>query len=197
MQVGTPGPLLFDPAVWAARGITCGLLGWVSAGMMLASDNRLWQGAPAWTQTLTCRWLRSRCVIVVINAAAELLLLSLFCTGATPAGVSIAAAEAKRLRDALSRVGVMGSEVPKAAFSTKNLEQDLGRLLQVQFSGYKFVQRLSVGQGGRHVCGCDCHAQHGARLPVLCSTAATSKYQTCNVLWLELCGAEWFCGAAP
>lgn len=54
------------------------------------------------------------------------------CSGlSTPAGVSIAAAESKRLRDALSRVGVMGSEVAKASFATKHLEQDLGRLLQV------------------------------------------------------------------
>lgn len=61
------------------------------------------------------------------------------CTGSTPqtggggAAGSIAAAEAKRLRDALSRVGVMGSEMPKAAFATKHLEQDLGRLLQVLY----------------------------------------------------------------
>ena len=44
----------------------------------------------------------------------------------------MAAAEAKRLRDALSRVGVMGSEVAKATFGTKHLEQDLGRLLTVR-----------------------------------------------------------------
>jgi hypothetical protein len=53
----------------------------------------------------------------------------------TPAGASMAAAEAKRLRDALSRVGVMGSEVPKATFATKHLEQDLGRLLTVRGRG--------------------------------------------------------------
>jgi hypothetical protein len=59
--------------------------------------------------------------------------------------VSIAAAESKRLRDALSRVGVMGSEVPKAAFATKHLEQDLGRLLQVRCRDTK------IGQGNRRL----------------------------------------------
>lgn len=54
----------------------------------------------------------------------------------TPASSSkgaaaVAAAEARRLRDALSRVGVMGSEVARTTFATKNLEQDLSRLLQV------------------------------------------------------------------
>jgi hypothetical protein len=44
----------------------------------------------------------------------------------------MAAAEAKRLRDALSRVGVMGSELARASFATKHLEQDLARLLAVR-----------------------------------------------------------------
>lgn len=64
--------------------------------------------------------------------------------GSTPAGVSIAAAESKRLRDALSRVGVMGSEVPKASFATKHLEQDLGRLLQVRFKENNMVRQTVV-----------------------------------------------------
>jgi hypothetical protein len=74
-----------------------------------------------------------------------MLLLLIPCgVGSTPAGMSIAAAESKRLRDALSCVGVMGSEVPKAAFATKHLEQDLGRLLQVTCRDV----RLVGGAGG-------------------------------------------------
>eukprot|EP00879_Flechtneria_rotunda_P026226 GHRR01027950.1.p1 GENE.GHRR01027950.1~~GHRR01027950.1.p1 ORF type:complete len:833 (+),score=345.51 GHRR01027950.1:1176-3674(+) len=55
---------------------------------------------------------------------------------ATPASAgkagnaAAAAAEARRLHDALSRVGVMSSEVMRPSFAIKNLEQDLGRLLQ-------------------------------------------------------------------
>ncbi|KAF6256271.1 DNA mismatch repair protein [Scenedesmus sp. NREL 46B-D3] len=45
------------------------------------------------------------------------------------AGAAAAAAEGRRLRDALSRVGVMGSEAARASFATKHLEQDLARLL--------------------------------------------------------------------
>lgn len=49
----------------------------------------------------------------------------------TKASAAAAAAETRRLRDALSRVAVMGSDVARGTFATKNLEQDLGRLLQV------------------------------------------------------------------
>ncbi len=38
--------------------------------------------------------------------------------------------DAKRLADVVSRCGALGSERPKAAFSTKALEGDLGRLLR-------------------------------------------------------------------
>ncbi|KAF8073199.1 MUS1 [Scenedesmus sp. PABB004] len=51
---------------------------------------------------------------------------------ASGAGAAAAAAEGRRLRDALARVGVMGSEVPRGSYATKNLEQDLGRLLQAR-----------------------------------------------------------------
>jgi len=47
------------------------------------------------------------------------------------AGAAAAAVEARRLGDALDRVGVMGSEVPRNTFRTTHLEQDLTRLLQV------------------------------------------------------------------
>jgi len=73
-------------------------------------------------------------------------------SGSTPqaggAGASIAAAEAKRLRDALSRVGVMGSEVRKASFTTKHLEQDLGRLLQVSWRAYPLIQATGLVRDG-------------------------------------------------
>lgn len=72
---------------------------------------------------------------IVTAALAFTALLPASTPQAGGAGASIAAAEAKRLRDALSRVGVMGSEVLKASFTTKHLEQDLGRLLQVSWQG--------------------------------------------------------------
>jgi len=44
-------------------------------------------------------------------------------------------AEARRLRDALERVGAMASERPRASFSVKHLEQDIGKLLKVRRYG--------------------------------------------------------------
>ena len=43
---------------------------------------------------------------------------------------SMAGPDAKRLADVVSRCGALGSERPKAAFNTKALEGDLGRLLR-------------------------------------------------------------------
>lgn len=85
----------------------------------------------------------------------------------------MAAAEAKRLRDALSRVGVMGSEVPKATFATKHLEQDLGRLLTVRGrggGGRPGLAGLRVGTWKSYACGCDnvwLHALPAAAAPDL------------------------------
>ncbi|WIA29725.1 hypothetical protein OEZ86_012205 [Tetradesmus obliquus] len=50
--------------------------------------------------------------------------------GGSGAGAAAAAAEGRRLRDALARVGVMGSEAGRSSFATKHLEQDLARLLE-------------------------------------------------------------------
>ncbi len=50
-------------------------------------------------------------------------------------GAAGAGADRRRLADVLDRVGAMGSERPRALFASKHLEQDLGKLLKVGFSG--------------------------------------------------------------
>ncbi len=45
--------------------------------------------------------------------------------------VGLSASDARRLRDVCERVGCMATERPKVSFSTKHLEQDLGKLLKV------------------------------------------------------------------
>jgi hypothetical protein len=64
--------------------------------------------------------------------------------GKAGAGAAAAAAEGRRLRDALSRVGVMGSEVARVNFATKHLEQDLARLLAVSNSDQMCARCLGV-----------------------------------------------------
>lgn len=51
--------------------------------------------------------------------------------GAVGGGILPGGADARRLRDVVMRVGALASDRPSKAFGTKNLEQDLGRLLKV------------------------------------------------------------------
>jgi hypothetical protein len=127
----------------------------------LASRTARGHSLPPLVAAILCRQLlhgyclqaRHKCTLPLAASAAALYLIQLLTcsstsmhwtvtpggTAATPpttggkagAGAAAAAAEGRRLRDALSRVGVMGSEVARTNFATKHLEQDLARLLMV------------------------------------------------------------------